>query len=87
MCTYLSESVELHAAAKGGGRWFTVTRATASVDHPSYSTDEHTLNLDFRNEAGGPAARVAVEVPVGEARRLLACLEVALAAFEGVAAG
>jgi len=82
MCTYVTEKIPLRAAVKGGGRWFTVSAATACVDHPSYSADEHTLNLDFRDERGGPAARVAVEVPVGDARRLLACLESALSAFE-----
>jgi hypothetical protein len=52
----------------------------AYFDHPYHSPDEHTLNVDFLNEAEGPSARVAVELTADSARALVRCIEEALAA-------
>lgn len=41
---------------------------------------EHPLNIDFRNEAEGPGARVAVELRPESARELVRRIEAALEA-------
>jgi Family of unknown function (DUF6295) len=83
MCTYLTERAPLQGAAKGPGGWFTLTDACVYVDHPQFSCDEHTLNIDFRNSAAGASARVAVELRPESARTLIACIQAALRSYEG----
>ena len=41
-----------------------------SYDHPFHFRLEHSLNIDFVNEAQGPSARVAVELTPEAARQL-----------------
>jgi hypothetical protein len=41
---------------------------------------EHTLNIDFADPAGGPAARVAVELTAESALALVDAIRTALAA-------
>jgi hypothetical protein len=53
--------------------------ANVSYDHPFHAPNEHTLNLDFVNEALGPGARVAVELDVESARALVAAITAVLA--------
>jgi Family of unknown function (DUF6295) len=48
-------------------------------DHPVHAPAEHTLNIDFRNPARGPAARVAVELTAESARELARAIEATLA--------
>jgi len=60
MCTYLTETIKITGSGKGAGGWFAVSDASVYFDHPVHALAEHTLNIDFRNPAKGPAARVAV---------------------------
>jgi hypothetical protein len=80
MCTYKTEKIEIHGSGKGAHGWFGLTDATVYFDHPVHAMAEHTLNIDFRNPAQGPAARVAVELTAESARALAAAIEAALAA-------
>jgi hypothetical protein len=80
MCTYNTEKIEVSGSGKGAQGWFSLTDATVYFDHPVHAMAEHTLNIDFRNPAQGPAARVAVELTAESARSLAAAIEAALAA-------
>jgi len=80
MCTYNTEKVEISGSGKGAQGWFSLTDATVYFDHPVHAMAEHTLNIDFRDAALGPAARVAVELTAESARALAAAIEAALAA-------
>ena len=79
MCTYLTETVPLDGSGKGADGWFTVTQASAYVDHPVHAPYGHTLNIDFANPSMGPAARVAVELTEEAALALVAAIHAALA--------
>jgi len=90
MCTYQTEMLSLSGSAKGaGGDWLRVTDASVYFDHPVHAIAEHTLNVDLRAPAGGPGARVALELPAADARRLaeaiLRALDTAPASLTGVA--
>jgi hypothetical protein len=80
MCTYLTENVDVEGSGKGTAGWFALSQATVYFDHPQHARAEHTLNIDFLNPQGGPAARVAVELTAQSARDLAAAIESALAA-------
>jgi len=80
MCTYLTENVDVEGSGKGTAGWFALSEATVYFDHPQHARAEHTLNIDFLNPQGGPAARVAVELTAQSARALAAAIESALAA-------
>lgn len=81
MCTYATSRAEVSGSAKGpNGSWFRVTDATVYFDHPVHALAEHTLNIDLADPAGGPSARVAVELTADSARALVAAIEEALAA-------
>ena len=88
MCTYATVREDVEGSAKGpGGAWMRVTDATVYYDHPVHAMAEHTLNIDFRNPANGPAARVAVELTAESARALVAAIEAALAAVPSALVG
>ena len=80
MCTYLTEKIELSGSGKGAAAagWMTLTDATVYFDHPQHSPAEHTLNIDFLNPAGGPSARIAVELTAESARALARAIETTL---------
>ena len=80
MCTYQTEKLDVEGSGKGAAGWFTLSQATDYLDHPQHAPAEHTLNIDFLNPQGGPAARVAVELTAQSARALAAAIESALAA-------
>jgi Family of unknown function (DUF6295) len=80
MCTYTTEKIDITGSGKGVAGWFALSDATVYYDHPVHAMAEHTLNIDFRNPAQGPAARVAVELTADSARALVAAIEAALAA-------
>ena len=80
MCTYATVKTAIDGSAKGpAGGWFRVTDGTVYFDHPVHALAEHTLNIDFRNPAKGPAARVAVELTAESARELARAIEATLA--------
>lgn len=79
MCTYATVKTPLLGSAKGpAGDWFRVTDGVVYFDHPVHAPAEHTLNIDFTNPAGGPSARVAVELTAVSARELVQAIEAAL---------
>jgi len=79
MCTYTTIQTPLTGSAKGpGGAWFRVTDAAVYFDHPVHAPAEHTLNIDLAAPAGGPSARVAVELTAQSARDLVAAITAAL---------
>lgn len=67
MCTYVTNSVNIHGSAKGAHGWSTVSNATVYFDHPYHVPLEHSLNLDF---AADGARQVAVELSAESARAL-----------------
>ncbi|HUZ44519.1 MAG TPA: DUF6295 family protein [Acidimicrobiales bacterium] len=80
MCTYTTVQDRVEGSAKGPeGRWLRLSTATVYFDHPVHAMAEHTLNIDLADPAGGPAARVGIELTPASARRLVAAIEAALA--------
>ncbi|MGH7387903.1 MAG: DUF6295 family protein [Candidatus Rokuibacteriota bacterium] len=75
----IAHQVKLQGRGKSGPEWFEVREANVSYDHPYDLPLEHALNIDFVNEALGPGARVAVELSVDAARRLVTAIEAVLA--------
>ncbi|MGD0594387.1 MAG: DUF6295 family protein [Acidimicrobiales bacterium] len=80
MCSYLTSTTALSGSSKGAKGWFRLASAMVYFDHPYYSPQEHTLNIDFLNDSEGADARVAVELTAESARALVRCIEEALAA-------
>lgn len=84
MCTMIAEQVKVNGSGKAGSGWFHVDTASVSYDHPYDMPLEYTLNLDFTSQSGAPADRVAVELDVKSARRLVQIIqEVMHQAVEG----
>src|SRR5437667_3254438 len=79
MCTMIAHQVKIQVRGKSGPEWFDVREANVSYDHPYDLPLEHALNIDFVNEALGPGARVAVELSVDAARRLVESIQAVLA--------
>lgn len=71
MCTMIVKQIDIAGSGKGAAGWFTVKQANVSYDHPNVAPLEHSLNIDFVNDAQGPGARVAVELDVPSARALV----------------
>ena len=82
MCTMIAHQVKLDGRGKHGTDWFEVREANVSYDHPFDLPLEHALNIDFVNEALGPGARVAVELSVEAAKRLVSTIQAVLAQAE-----
>ncbi len=80
MCTYITEKIAMAGSGKGAQGWFRLSEASVYLDHPVHALADHTLNIDFRDPAGGPAARVAVELTADSARALVRAIESALGA-------
>lgn len=80
MCTYVTEKTAVTGSAKGRGDWFQLSDAVVYYDHPYATPLDHTLNIDFVNEAEGPGCRVAVELSPESAHALVRCIEAALSA-------
>ena len=70
MCTYVTETLPVVGSAKGATGWFRATDASVYFDHPTHALADHTLNIDVRRPADGPAARVAIELTAESARTL-----------------
>ena len=81
MCTYQTELLPMRGSGKGpNGQWLRLTDASVYVDHPFHATATHTVNIDLRAPAQGPAARVALELHPTEARALAEAILRSLAA-------
>ena len=70
MCTYVTETLSVAGSAKGPTGWIRITDASVYFDHPVHAAHDHTLNVDLRRPADGPAARVGVELSPESARAL-----------------
>jgi hypothetical protein len=77
VCSYITEKTEVTGSGKGAAGWFQLSHANVYLDHPYFTQLEHTLNIDFVDEAAG--SRVAVELSPESARALVRCIESALA--------
>jgi hypothetical protein len=82
MCTWITERADVEGSGKGAEGWFTLTNANVYFDHPYHAPCDHTLNIDFVNEAAGPGARVAVELSADSARQLVRSILAALESGE-----
>jgi hypothetical protein len=82
MCSYITEKTAVTGSGKGPNGWFQLSHATVYLDHPYFTPLEHTLNIDFINQADVPSARVAVELSPESARELVARIQTALRAAE-----
>ena len=71
MCTYITEKADIFGSAKGPQGWFRVDTASVYFDHPYHAPLDHSLNIDFVNEAAGAQTRVAVELSADSARDLV----------------
>jgi hypothetical protein len=79
MCTYSTEHVHLSGSAKGGlGGWRNLGPTTVYFDHPVHAQALHTLNIDFRDPAGEPSGRIALELTAESARELVFAIQRAL---------
>jgi hypothetical protein len=56
--------------------------ANVYFDHPFHAPLEHSLNIDFVNEADGSPTRVAVEISAESAKLLVEKILAALASGE-----
>ena len=70
MCTMIVQRIEIAGSGKAGGTWFPLSHAVVAYDHPFHAPWEHALNIDFVDEAEGPAAHVSAELSPESARRL-----------------
>ena len=78
MCTMIVEKAQVEGSAKGPQGWFQLSGANVSYDHPFHSPADHTLNIDFVNDAQGLGARVAVELSAESALKLVDSIMAAL---------
>jgi hypothetical protein len=85
MCSYITQKTAVIGSGKGPDGWFELSHATVYLDHPYFTPLEHTLNIDFSNQAPGPSARVAVELSPESARELVDRILIALRAAEETA--
>ena len=81
MCTYQTELLEMTGIGKGPSEWLRFTDASVYVDHPVHAMAGHTVNIDLRRPADGPAARVALELHPQAARELAEAILRSLAAL------
>ena len=82
MCSYITEKASIFGSAKGPQGWFRVDTANVYFDHPYHAPLDHSLNIDFVNEAEGAQARVAIEISAESARDLVAKIVAALESGE-----
>ncbi len=75
MCTMIAQQVNVTGSGKAGTGWFRVDQASVSYDHPFDMPMEYTLNIDFTSQAGGPGARVAVELDAASATKLVQVIQ------------
>jgi hypothetical protein len=78
MCTMIAQQLAIKGSGKAGTGWFRVDQASVSYDHPFDMPLEYALNIDFTNQAGGPAARVAVELDAESAKKLVEVIQVVM---------
>ena len=72
-----AEVRDMTGAAKGARGWMKIDTATIYYDHPYYAPLDHSLNIDFVNQAAGAPERVALELSAESARELVRKIEAA----------
>lgn len=77
MCTTISQKTAVSGSGKGPTGWFALDHVYLGYDHPYHAPVEHSVNIDFVNEATN--SRVAVELTRESARELAALLQHTLA--------
>ena len=82
MCSYITEKAEIFGSAKGPTGWFNVDTANVYFDHPFHAPLDHSLNIDFVNEAAGAPTRVAIEISAESALQLVEKILAALKSGE-----
>ena len=70
MCTMIANRLALDGTLKAGGTWTTIAEAFIGYDHPVELELEHAVTLDVVDERDGAIRRVALELPLEDARRL-----------------
>ena len=83
MCTNVTRTADIAGSAKGPRGWFAVDTATVYFDHPFHAPFDHSLNVDFVNQADGATERVAVELSAESARELVRQIQAVLGTLEG----
>ena len=71
MCSYITEKAPVFGSAKGAVGWMKIDTANVYFDHPYHAPLDHSLNIDFVNEAEGAPQRVAIEISADSARLLV----------------
>ena len=84
MCSYITEKANIFGSAKGAAGWMKVDTANVYFDHPFHAPLDHSLNIDFVNEADGAPMRVAIEISAESALDLVDKILAALASGEAV---
>ncbi len=82
MCTSIVEIVEAEGSGKDGNRWFPVSKAVVSYDHPQFAFIDEAIAIDFIDPDQGAGARAGVELTLESAKALSKALERAIAAAE-----
>jgi hypothetical protein len=75
MCTMIAKQVQVNGSGKASTGWFKLDQVSVSYDHPFDMALEYALNIDFTSLAGGPAARLAVELDVESAKKLVEVIQ------------
>jgi len=78
VCSYITERVRISGSAKRPAGWMKVDTATVYYDHPYHAPLDHSLNVDFVDEAAGAPTRVALELSAESARELVRTILAAL---------
>ena len=82
MCTYICNTTSVTGAGKGAEGWFRVSEASVGFDHPTYTSVDHALLIDFTGPGDGLGSRVAVELDIDSGRALLEALADTIRAAE-----
>jgi len=82
MCTGIVETAIVSGSGKGPRGWFNLEQVSVSYDHSNHAPLEHALNIDFVNNSEGPGSRVAVELTVDSARKLVEAILTSLSRGE-----
>jgi len=82
MCTMISARLPITGSARSAEGWTDVAEAEISYDHATHLWSEHALRIDFVQQPGSIADRVAVELDLASGRSLVRRLEQIIAAAE-----
>lgn len=78
----IAEGAPVSGRVKSGGIWATVTDLSISYDHPIELDAEHAVSIDLVGPDSGVRGRVALELELSDARRLLDRLQCVIQAAD-----